>query len=175
MPLNSNVRENVRILNFLIAMLAILIAYVFFNLAIQTINDYPRVRKVSQSNINDLSNLSLFIQDFKKTNNKTPNIEELNVWGKKQNNKIFDSFGESIVYYDPAIDPQIFGSGPDDGFTLCFWNDPFICVQSWRVDSNSGFIPDYQWFYFGSKVKDFISFFLLAIVFGLARLYNVKK
>ncbi|MDP3777644.1 hypothetical protein [Methylotenera sp.] len=162
-------------LRFSIAILATVIAYFFIFLTIQATFDSPRIRKISESNINDLRNLSTFIANFKKQTNKQPDIKVLNTWGKKQNNQIFNSFGESIVYYDPPIDTHIFGSGPDDGFTLCFWYDPTICVQSWRLDVDSGFIPEEEWFILGSKMKSLIVFFLSSLFFGTLSFYQFKR
>lgn len=122
---------------------------------------------------------TLFVDGFVKNNSRLPTPSEFESWkvSKTKEHPGYDGWGYSYrtaPFSEYLI--KAFGSPPENAFCLTFWEgDVFIDYASWSRDGELAYIPDSEYYVYGSKVTDLVVFSTICLaLFGFG-IFLLKK
>ncbi len=125
-----------------------------------------QIIKIDPNNLLLIEKVSVHIKKYYAENSQLPDWNEINKWMDK-NNRSYEGIGYS--YEKPPFHnhlDRVFGVPPKDAFILNYWDgDFFVIYASWFGEGKQAYIPDSQFFHFGSQLADcFILSIILVVI-----------
>ena len=120
---------------------------------------------IDSDNLPLLSGAETYINKYYAKNSRIPDASEVSLW-MIQNNKDYEGRG---YYYQKAslqknLDTAL-GTPPKNAYILGYWDgDFFVMYASWFGNGKQTYIPDSEFFKFGSQLADCTIYLIILIV-----------
>ena len=116
-------------------------------------------------NIPLVDKLSIYIKKYQIENSHLPDRKEVKSWMDNNDNN-YESRGYSYekAPFHTVLD-HVFEAPTNDAFILNYWNGNFFVVYApWFRDGKQVYIPDSEYFHFGSQLADCFIFLIIFIM-----------
>lgn len=147
-----------------------------YTLATLTYTKENQIYKLNSDEIKLLKNASIFIQQYDAENSHLPDPSEVSTWMQHKDSN-YEGWGYSYQkapFQNLAL--RNLGSPPPKAYILSFWQgDFFVQYPSWYGDGKLAYIPDSEYFKFGSELADLLIFSSTFIVLFTLGVFEIKK
>lgn len=156
-----------RVIKYLIFSFLILIGLVtLIYLADATMKtNSNQIIEIDSDNLNLINTADIYINMYYAKNSRLPDAQEVSLWMNK-NNDHYEGRGYSYrkAPFHENLDTAL-GIPPKDAFILSYWDGDFtVDYASWFGNRKQAYIPDSEFFKWGSQLADCAILFIAIIV-----------